>query len=115
MLVRAAIAASLSLSLGAAPALAADGAQLFNLHCRGCHTGGPAGPGLGGVAGGPVAAKTGYAFSPSLKAKGGTWTDARLDAYLKAPAAFAPGTKMLIATPSGADRAAIIAYMKTLK
>ena len=96
------------------PALAADGAQLFNMQCRMCHTGGPMGPSLVGVAGGPVAAKT-FAYSPGLKAKGGTWTDANLDAYLKQPAAFSPGTKMLINVPSAEVRAALIEYLKTLK
>lgn len=110
---RVAILASL-LSLAAAPALAADGAQLFNMQCKMCHGGSPLGPTLDGAAGGPIAAKA-FAYSPALKAKTGTWTDANLDAFLKAPTAFAPGTKMLIAVPSVENRAAIIGYLKTLK
>jgi cytochrome c len=108
------IAAALTLSLVAAPALAADGAQLFNMQCKMCHNGSPMGPNLTGVAGGPVAAKE-FAYSPALKAKGGTWTDANLDAFLKAPAQFAPGTKMLISVPSDENRAAIIGFLKALK
>lgn len=103
------------LPLCAAPALAQDGAQLFNLQCKMCHGGSPLGPTLAGVAGGDIAAKAGFAYSPGLKNKGGTWTDANLDAFLKAPAQFAPGTKMLIAVPADASRAAIIGYLKTLK
>jgi len=103
------------LSLSAAPALAADGAQLFNLQCKMCHGGSVMGPTLNGIAGGPIAAKPGFAYSPGLKNKGGTWTDANLDAFLKAPAQFAPGTKMLIGVPSDENRAAIIEYLKTLK
>lgn len=103
------------LSLAAAPALAADGAQLFNMQCKMCHGGSPMGPPLAGAAGGAVAAKPAFAYSPALKAKGGTWTDANLDAFLKAPAAFAPGTKMLISVPSDENRAALIGYLKTLK
>lgn len=102
------------LSLGAAPALAADGQQLFNMQCKMCHTGGPMGPALNGVAGGKIAAKE-FAYSPALKAKGGTWTDANLDAFLKAPTQFAPGTKMMMAVPSDENRAAIIEHLKTLK
>ena len=102
------------LSLAAAPAAAADGAQLFNMQCKMCHAGSPMGPTLTGVAGGDIAAKA-FAYSPALKAKEGTWTDANLDAYLKAPAAFAPGTKMLISVPSDENRKAIIEYLKTLK
>lgn len=109
-----AAAAALILSLAAAPAMAADGAQLFNLQCKMCHAGSPMGPALTGVAGAPVASKT-FAYSPALKAKGGTWTDANLDAFLKAPTAFAPGTKMMIAVPNDESRAAIITYLKTLK
>jgi len=108
------LAAALTLSLVAAPALAADGAQLFNMQCKMCHSGGPMGPSLNGVAGGKIAAKD-FAYSPALKAKGGTWTDANLDAFLKAPAQFAPGTKMLIAVPSDENRAALIGFLKTLK
>lgn len=101
-------------ALSAGPVLAADGEQLFNMQCRMCHVGSPMGPSLSGVAGGKVAGGS-YAYSPALKAKGGTWTDAALDAYLKAPVAFAPGTKMMLQVPSGQDRAALIAYLKTLK
>lgn len=108
------VALAALLSLAAAPALAADGQQLFNMQCKMCHGGSPLGPVLTGVAGGPVAAKS-FAYSPALKAKGGTWTDDNLDAFLKAPAAFAPGTKMMIGVPAPESRAAIIAYLKTLK
>ena len=102
------------MTLAAAPAVAADGAQLFNMQCKMCHGGSPMGPSLVGVAGGKIAEGS-FAFSPGLKAKEGTWTDANLDAFLKAPSTFAPGTKMLISVPNDENRAAIIAYLKTLK
>lgn len=102
------------LSLAAAPALAADGAQLFNIQCKMCHAGSGVGPSLTGAAGGPIAAKT-FNYSAALKAKGGTWTDANLNAFLKAPAVFAPGTKMMISVPDEEKRAAIIDHLKTLK
>ncbi|MGA0605661.1 c-type cytochrome [Phenylobacterium sp. VNQ135] len=109
------VAAALALSLAAAPAFAADGQQLFNMQCKMCHAGGPMGPSLTGVAGAKIASKDGFAYSPGLKAKGGTWTDANLDAFLKAPAQFAPGTKMMISVPSDENRQAIVAFLKTLK
>ena len=112
--VAAASLAALALSLVAAPAQAADGAQLFNMQCKMCHTGGPMGPTLTGVAGGKIAAKE-FAYSPALKAKGGTWTDQNLDAFLAAPSKFAPGTKMMLSVPSAENRTAIIAHLKTLK
>ena len=112
---RAVVSAAILSLLSVAPAAAADGAQVFNMQCKMCHGGSVMGPALAGVAGGAIAAKAGFAYSPALKAKGGTWTDANLDAYLKAPGAFAPGTRMLIAVPSEESRSAIIGYLKTLK
>lgn len=103
-----------ALSLAAGPALAADGEQLFNMQCKMCHGGTPMGPSLTGIAGGKIAAKD-FAYSAALKAKGGTWTDQSLDAFLKAPTQFAPGTKMMLAVPADDSRRAIIAYLKTLK
>ncbi len=108
----AALAAAFSLAV--APALAADGAQLFNMQCKMCHGGSVMGPGLAGVAGGKIG-NGAFAYSAALKTKEGTWTDANLDAYLKQPSAFAPGTKMLINVPNDENRAAIIGYLKTLK
>ena len=116
-MVRFAFAAA-ALSLAATPALAADGAQLFAMQCKLCHQ--PAGstamaPSLAGVAGGAIASKSDFNYSPALKAHGGTWTDENLNAFLKAPAAFAPGTKMFATVPSDENRVAIVDYLKTLK
>ena len=109
-----AAAAVLTVGFAAQPALAADGAQLFNMQCKMCHGGSTMGPSLVGIAGGKIG-EGAFAFSPALKAKGGTWTDANLDAFLKSPPAFAPGTKMLIAVPNDENRAALVTYIKTLK
>ncbi len=98
----------------AGPALAADGQQLFNMQCKMCHAGGPMGPSLAGVAGSKIASKD-FNYSAALKAKGGTWTDANLDAFLKGPTQFAPGTKMVMGVPSEENRAALITFLKTLK
>ncbi|MDX9996619.1 MAG: c-type cytochrome [Phenylobacterium sp.] len=115
---RSAIFASL-IGLAATPALAADGAQLFNTQCRMCHqaTTTPMAPALAGIAGGKMAAQPGFNYSPGLKAKGEThvWTDRHLDAYLADPAGFAPGTRMLVKVADPEQRRAIIEYMKTLK
>lgn len=103
--------------LPAAPASAADGAKIFNLQCRTCHAAksSVAGPSLNGVAGRKVAGLSDFGYSQALKSKGGTWTDAALDAYLTAPTKFAPGGRMITAIAAPADRAAVIAYLKTLK
>jgi cytochrome c len=110
-----ALAALIALSGGAAQA--ADGAKIFQLQCKTCHQAKstPMGPSLSGVAGRAVASLSDFKYSPALTAKGGTWTDANLDAYLAAPGKFAPGGKMPAALPGAPDRAAMIAYLKTLK
>ncbi len=112
------LAAALALVV-VTPAAAQDGAALFNAQCKTCHnlTGAnsPAGPTLKGVAGRKAASAPGYAFSAGLTKKGGTWTDANLDAYLAGPATYAPGTKMFNKVASPQARAAIIAYLKTHK
>lgn len=112
---------------GAAPAAAAvvgDAAkgQKSFAKCAACHTITPGGangvgPNLAGVMGEGVAqGRGGYAFSDALKAKGGTWDDATMDAWLTDPAKFAPGTKMTFAGLSDAqERANIIAYLKSAK
>lgn len=118
---------SLSVALGAGllaaagllatPALASDGARIFNLQCRACHGAKStvAGPSLAGVAGARVAGRADFAYSVALKTRGGTWTDAALDAYLTAPSRFAPGGRMITAVASSEDRSALIAYLKTLR
>ena len=116
-MIRTALGLAAALSLTAGLAHAADGAKLFQLQCKTCHQAKstPMGPSLGGVAGRPIASLSDFTYSAGLKAKGGTWTDAALDAYLTSPAKFAAGTKMPAAVPAAADRAAVIAYLKTLK
>lgn len=110
-------AAVLVAAFVASPALAADGQALFNMQCKMCHQAASTAmaPALAGVAGAKIAARSDFTYSPALKAKGGTWTDASLDAFLKAPMTFAPGTKMPVSVPADDNRAAIIDYLKTLK
>src|SRR5579885_2731103 len=76
----------------------ADGAEAFNAHCGDCHTltpeSGMVAPSLKGVVGRKVASLPDFQYSDALKAKGGTWTEGSLDAFLANPKAFAPGTTM---------------------
>ena len=105
--------------LSAAPAAAAeDGARAFALQCGGCHAAKStvAGPSLAGVAGANIAARSDFSYSAALKAKAGeTWSESNLDAYLKAPASFAPGTRMVFAVPAAETRAAIVKHLQSLK
>lgn len=117
-----AIAASADADTQAAARVAgadpARGAATF-LQCSACHVaepGGPPrlGPNLWGVVGREVASASGYDYSDALRALGGEWSYARLDAYLHAPMTYAPGTRMVF--PGIADaalRAEVIAYLRT--
>jgi cytochrome c len=95
------------------------GSDVFK-KCTACHNaqkGGPngTGPNLWGVVGAGIAKRpTGFAYSPALSGKGGTWTWDSLFAWLKSPRDFAPGTKMTFAGLSKPeDRANVIAYLNT--
>lgn len=108
-----------AIALAGGPALAADGAAVYAGQCKSCHGDGgkgtPAGPALKGVAGRRIASAPGFNYSAGLKAKMGTWTDANLDAFLASPGGFAAGSKMFSRVAAPADRAALIAYLKSLK
>ncbi len=88
--------------------------------CVACHTfkeGGKAGvgPNLYNTVGSPHGHMEGYSYSAALKAKEGPWTFDELDAWLKKPSAYAPGTKMGyagLADPK--KRADVIAYLRSL-
>jgi cytochrome c len=112
-------AAALAVALAAGPALAqtVDGAQVFANQCAGCHVGpsSPLAPSLAGVAGSKIASKSDFEYSAGLKGKNDVWSDANLDAFLKGPQDFAPGTAMYIAPQSDENRKALIDYLKTLK
>ena len=92
------------------------GEQVFK-KCTACHTinqGGAngTGPNLWGTMGAPVAHVAGFNYSPALKEKGGTWTWEAMDAWIKSPRNFAPGTKMTFAGIGKIeDRANLLAYM----
>ncbi len=85
--------------------------------CQSCHTiaaGGAngVGPNLHAIMGAQVAAKPGFAYSNELKALGGQWDWEKMDAWLKNPKGYVPGTKMGFAGLSKVgDRAAISAYL----
>jgi cytochrome c len=109
--------AAVLLSVAATPAFAADGAQVFEAQCKMCHqaVSSEIAPSLAGVAGAKIAARDDFAYTQALKDKNDTWTDTNLDAFLKAPSDFAPGTKMFAAPQSDENRSALIDYLKTLK
>lgn len=104
----------------AAPS-ATDGKQVFDTHCAVCHATQAEfhkeGPSLAGVYG--RRAGTAPLFPNYLGLKGSqvVWTDGTLDAWLADPRAFIGGrdTAMTFRLTDPADRAAVIAYLRTLR
>jgi len=92
------------------------GADVFK-KCGACHNadkGGPnqLGPNLWDVLGEPIGQGKGFAFSPALSGKGGSWNWDLLSQWLTSPKAFAPGTKMTFAGISNPqDRANVMAFL----
>ena len=90
--------------------------------CAVCHTlevnaGNLVGPNLFGIVGAPIGSVAGYEYSPSLKRLSSSkWTIDNLNLWLKDPASFAPGNKMLypgLGDPQ--DRMDLVRYLLTLK
>jgi cytochrome c2/sporulation protein YlmC with PRC-barrel domain len=97
------------------------GQAMIQRACAACHTlnqGGPTrvGPNLFGVAERPIASVSGYNYSNALKAHQGSWDQASLDAFLKNPRGYAPGTYMTFpGIRSDQDRQNVVAYLESLK
>ncbi len=97
------------------PGDAAKGRQVF-ARCAICHSMTPGktmiGPSLAGIVGRKTATLSGFAYSPAMKAYGGSWDAARLDAFVTQPMKAVPGTRMAFAGLSNpAERADLIAYL----
>lgn len=124
------------LPASAAPPPAADGAVAVRVaavdpaamagvvrRCVGCHSfekgqAARIGPNLWGIVQAPLGHQDGYGYSAGMlarKAEGLSWTFDNLDAFLQSPGRFVPGTKMTFpGFPSPEERAAVIAYLRTL-
>ena len=88
--------------------------------CKACHDlskGGPnkIGPNLWDIVGAKQAHLDNFSYSDAVKGLGGQWTYENLDKFLTKPKDYAPGTKMTFpGLPKPEDRAAVIAYLRTL-
>jgi len=95
---------------------AGAGEKVFR-RCKACHSvdqGGAnkVGPNLYDIVDAPVAAVDGFRYSDAMTEYGGTWSPERLDAFLAAPKAEMPGTRMSFAgLRKDEDRADVIAYL----
>lgn len=95
--------------------------QQLSKACMACHTfdkGGAnkIGPNLFNVMGGPKAHIAGFAYSDAMKTKEGSWTVDNMNQWVWNPKKFIPGSKMVYAgMKKPEDRAALIAWMQTLK
>lgn len=121
ILTRGAVLALLALwALAAAAAGNADrGARMFQ-NCAACHSVSPGehmtGPSLAGVWQRKAASAEGFArYSDALKGSGAVWNEATLGAWLRNPAAFAPGNFMNVPGIAEAEaRSDLIAYLRAI-
>ncbi len=107
-----------------APAFGADaaaGRTYFRAQCTLCHSaepgdnGGAQGPSLQGLLGRQAGGSADFNVTAALKNSGIVWNAVSLDRYLANPAAVVPGTAMVIAVSSAADRENLVAYFTALR
>lgn len=121
-----AVSAAMMLALPVAAQAAGDAAkgEVVFKKCKICHQVGPeakntVGPIQNGLVGRKAASVEGFKYSEAMTeaaAKGMVWTEENLDKYLADPKNFIPKNKMaFVGLPDAADRADVIAYLKTLK
>lgn len=103
------------------PALADDtaaGKQVFS-QCMACHAADASngvGPGLGGLLGRVSGTHAGFRYSRAMKNAKLTWDAKNLDAFIANPQQVVSGNVMPFSgLASATDRAALIAYLATLK
>lgn len=73
------------------------------------------GPTLWQIVGRPVASAPDFDYSDALETLGGVWTRERLDRFIAAPQAYAPGTRMeLGGVRSAEDRKVVLDFLETL-
>ena len=96
----------------------AAGEKVFK-KCKACHKvedgANATGPHLFAVVDRAQAGVDGFRYSEVFTGLGGTWTPEELNAFLKRPKDYSPGTKMSFAgIKSEEDRADLIAYLATI-
>ncbi len=103
-----------------ASADAAAGEALAKRQCASCHSfneGGKngVGPNLYGIIGRAHGGAAGFTYSAALKGKPGPWMYEEMNAWLKKPAAYIPGSRMAYAGLNNEkQRADVIVYLRSL-
>ena len=110
-----ALAVSMAMSAHESSCDAAPGEQAFE-KCAPCHSllAGQhiMGPSLNGLVGRRAGTVDGFNFSIALRDSGVVWSDTTLDAFLKSPQSFIPGTVMpLGGIQNITERAALVCYL----
>ena len=98
------------------PAAGPDGKALFERRCTGCHAldAEHEGPRLRGVVGRPAGKVRTFQYSQALQAAKFTWDETKLDKWLSDTESVVPDNDMSFRVPKPDERAAIIAYLKSL-
>lgn len=95
--------------------------KTFSKKCIACHSfemDGPnkIGPNLYNIQSREIASIESFKYSKALSSKNGKWNNQNLDAFLKNPKEWAPGTKMsYVGIKKGEDRANVIKYLQSLE
>jgi cytochrome c len=93
-----------------------DGKSLFEKRCSGCHAldADHEGPRLRGVFGRPAGKVKTFKYSDALQKATLTWDEPALEKWLTDTESIAPNNDMGFRVPKQEERAAIIAYLKSL-
>ncbi|MBV8500651.1 MAG: c-type cytochrome [Paucibacter sp.] len=100
-----------------APGDPVRGQSLYKALCTACHSVDHAGlgPPHRGVFGRLAGTAKGFGgYSSALKRSGLVWDEASLERWLTDPEGLVPGQAMGVSVPDAADRADLIAYLRTL-
>jgi len=106
----------ITILLFAALAQQPDGKELFERRCTGCHAldKDKEGPRLRGVFGRPSGNVSTFKYSDAMKKSHIVWNAETLEKWLTDPDKLVPDTDMDFRVVQPAERAAIIAYLKSL-
>ena len=110
------VIAVVSLSRGVGATDPSAGKDLLGRRCSGCHAtdSNKEGPRLRGVLGRKAGTVAGFSYSDALRRSGIIWTGELLDEWLQNPEALVKDNDMEFRVPNPDERAALIAYLKTL-